>query len=217
MVQEEALLIQMLQSRRIFVSGIGKTQPPQWVEGRCIQLSLGSEEERNNSASSRNHGETVWSQGRTPLLEEPCGSPRQPCPCSEQGWLDPGVTSGAAALPCSQSSLLLLLDAPRPSRQCQISFAGKGTMLIVLGVAVSWLCAGAEPRQLLCGSQPWCPGPCLPTVRAEQSASQPSGPSSEICPWPSSPSLQPGSVHVHQTEFFSCFCQLDPHGLHRTG
>lgn len=49
-------------------------------EGRCIQLSPGSEEERNNSASSRNHRDAVWSQTTAPLWEEPCGSPRQPHP-----------------------------------------------------------------------------------------------------------------------------------------
>lgn len=173
-------------------------------EGRCIQMSPGSEEERNNSASSRNHGETVWSQTTTSLLEEPPLA--SPILGSEQGWLDPGVAS-AARSGCS----------PRLSRMCQMLFAGKGAML----VSRELLCPGTG-LELNLGScsaapSPVARGPCWPTVRAEQPGSHPSGPSAEICLWASSPSLQPGSVHMDKTEFLSCLCQLYLHGSSRIG
>lgn len=159
-------------------------------EGRCTQLFPGSEEEWNNSACSRNHRETVWSQTMTPYWDSPVSPLSSPIPGSEQGWLDPAMASGvrsccSGSWPschscCVPSSQKLLLDAPRLSRMCQILFAGEGAMLIVLGVALPQHCAAAEPRQLLWAPSPGARGPCLPAEGT--AASQPSGPSPEICP-----------------------------------
>lgn len=110
MVQEEALLIQMSQSRRIVAATSAG-------EGRCVQLSPGSgEEERKNSASSRNRGETVWSQTVTSLLEEPHGSARQPHAVlgTGQGWFHL-CTASAARSGCFPVPAQLLLP-PRPQR-----------------------------------------------------------------------------------------------------
>lgn len=90
-------------------------------EGRCIQMSPGSEEERNNSASSRNHGETVWSQTTTSLLEEPPLA--SPILGSEQGWLDPGVAS-AARSGCSPVPAQLPLPLRPQLPEQLVSLAG---------------------------------------------------------------------------------------------
>lgn len=66
-------------------------------EGRCVQLSPGSEqEETKNSASSRNHGETLWSQTVASPLEEPRGSTRQPPHAvlgTKRDWFNPRMFS----------------------------------------------------------------------------------------------------------------------------
>lgn len=136
------------------------------LSGRGEMHSAGSEGARNNSASSRNHGEIVWSQTTTPCWESPVVPLASPIPGREQGWLDPGMASlvricCSGSWPschscCISSSQQLLLDAPRLSRMCQILFARQGAMLIILGGALPQRCAAAEPQQLLCGSQPWC-------------------------------------------------------------
>lgn len=121
-------------AKRSHLSGRGKMHSDvPWFRGGEKQLCLQQE---------------PWGDHMEPDHDFPVGraSPGQPHPWQRAGLV--GSWRGLAARSgCS----------PRLSRMCQMLFAGKGAMLVVPGVALSWHWAGAEPWQLLCGSQPCCP------------------------------------------------------------
>lgn len=94
-MQEEALLIQMSQSRRI-ISGIGDMQSPLWE--REDAFSCSGQEKGKTSASGRN---IIWRETMTSPLEEPCGSsPTLSLARSRAGLiLTRPLLRGAAVLP----------------------------------------------------------------------------------------------------------------------
>lgn len=194
-------------------------QPPQWERGDAFSSPLVQRRRETTLPPAETTGMPCGARPQLPCGKSPVAPLASPILGSEQSWLDPGMASVLRSSLCSccdPSSQSSLLDAPRSSRMCQMLFAGKGAMLVITGAAVP--SAGLELSLGSCSAppSPAAPGPCLPMVRAEP-ASQPSAPSPEICPWASSPSLQPQSVHMDKPDFFSCFCEFDPHGSSWTG
>lgn len=163
MVQEEALLIQMSQSRRIFVSGIGKMQPPQWERGDAFSSPVVQRRRETTLPPAESTGMPCGARPQLPCGKSPVAPLASPILGSEQGWLDPGMAWALRSSLCPAATAVVT-PAPRAAcwmphagAGCQIVFARKGAMLAVAGAAVPQRWAGAEPRQLLCASQPCCP------------------------------------------------------------